>query len=650
MKQSNWYRLSFVAACMLGSLSACGGGGSSGSTLFTPFSTDEAVSTSARVVVSGKWLVFQADEATIAAGTNLNVLNGDADTTDSIAVVVNMVSKAETVLGVAAVDFAVVGAHVYLEVDENLDGFDWNNDADTSDVVLCHWPTTGAGLSSPAAADVEYVDDLEDESNQNLLEVDGRLYYARSDSTAGLVNGDTTLAYLETTAPVTPVAITAVDTAFVHHPRILRAEEDLLFLYEDETVETLDLNGDADTTDEVVLALLDGTDSAALVASVELALRDDSTPLRARNVAANDWNVGFLVNEAEQGTDVNGLNDANLFPGGWKPDNCPTYTDTDTGDDVLHFLLFKDWLANPITDPPVNTGLTGRDQIVFTAAVVGTISDEGDEGGGACDLNDDGDFTDEIVRWVKIATPDAPEGNDALLVAVADSTPGGASGLTDLNGMLLAVIDEGEDDGNYDANAADNVLLAWIDPVSPVAWTADHSSTSTLFFGVPWLGEARPHDYVRVAFQESVFAQNIGGSADSAFGNDDGDTTDSLPGLALFATPGDLDFYWPKVATSAINAGVAVHNNVLFFRISEAADKTDWNGDGDKLDTILARTALNGSNFLSLGTANDITDRAAVEGGGSVGAAWIANEAEADKDYNKDGDKTDQVLRWCRIG
>lgn len=636
-----------LAACALASLSACGGGGSGGSTLFTPFSTDQSVLSGARVVISGKWLVYQADEASVAAGTDLN---GDADTTDQVAVLVNMATKADTVLGVAADDFAIVGSHVYLQVDEASDGFDWNGDTDTSDIVLCHSPKTGGGTSSPSAPDVEYVDDLEDEGNVNLLEVDGRLYYARSDSTGGLVAGDTTLAYIETTAPTTPVAILAVDNTFVHHPRILGADEDLLFLALDETVEALDLNNDTDQTDEYVLALLDGTDPAEAVGNVELALRDDSTPLRAKKLAANDWLVGFLVNEAEQGDAATGLNDPSLFANGWEPDNCPTYADTDTTDDVLHFLLFKDWLANPVTDPPVNTGLTGRDQIVCTATVVATISDEADEGGGACDLNDDGDFTDEVVRWVKVSTPEAPEGSDTLLVAVADSTPGGASGLTDLDGKLLAVIDEADDDGNYDGNAADNNLLAWVDPDSPTAWTADHSSTSTLFFGATWLGEARPHDYVRVAFQESVLAQNVGSQADSVLGNDDGDTGDSLPSLALYPSAGDLDFFWPKVATSAANAGITVHNGVLFFRVSEAADKTDWNGDGDKLDTIVARTALNGSNFLSLGTANDITDRLIVEGGGSVGAAWIADEAAGEKDFNKDGDQTDLVLRWCRIG
>jgi hypothetical protein len=485
--------------------------------------------------------------------------------------------------------------------------------------VLCHYPTTGSGLSSPSAPDVEYVDDLEDESNQDLVAIDDRLYYTRSDSTAGLANGDSTLAYIAPAAPVTPVTVTAVDAAFVHHPRILGVDEGILFLYEDETVEVQNLNSDGDQTDVTVLGLLDATDPAAVYASVELALRDDSTPFRANQIAVDDWVVGFLVNEAEEGSAATGLNDASLFTANWKPLNCPTYTDTDTTDDVLHFLAFKDWSANPITDPPLNTGLVGRDQVVCTSTVVATIADEADEGGGACDLNDDGDFTDEVVRWVEIATPTLPERDDTHLVAIADSTPGGASGLTDLNDLLLAVIDESEDDGNYDGNAADNKLLGWIDPASPTTWVTDHASASTLFFGITWLAEARPHDQVRVAFQESVWAQNVGSPADSSLGNDDGDTGDSLPGPAVFGSPTDLDFFWPRVATSAANAGIAIHNGVLFFRISEASDKTDWNSDGDKLDTIVARSALNGSNFLSLGTANDIADRPVVEGRGNLG-------------------------------
>ncbi len=655
-----------VVLAALGFFAGCGSGGGDTSSLFVPVSTKEAVTATTKIVVNGKWLVFQADEAssgTGGLGKNFNALNSDngvfdTDTTDQIAVVVNMSAKTEHVLNVACSEIAIVKNDIYLAVSEAADNFDWNQDGDINDFVLVHYPKPVGALttSSQSAPDVEYVDDLESSGNIHLESVSSRLYYTRDDGKAGLVNGDTTLAYIDPVASATtPVTVTDVVTSFVHHPRILGVDEDLILLYQDENVEALDLNNDVDATDGFVLALLDGTDITAKIRNVGLGLRDEDAPFRAKKTAAHDWLVGFLVNEASQANFPNGLNDPSNgvfgFDATWKPQNCPTYSDTDTLDDVLHYLNFKNWDTNPVTHPPINTGIVGREKVVCVTGAVATISDEGDESSntGGCDLNHDNDKTDEIVRWTLTTLPVHPFRLEAELIAVADGTPGGTFGLTDLTDRLIAVVDEAKDSRNWDNNAANNKLIGWLNPAAGASavWTFQHSTSGTAYFGTPWLGEKSPRDFIRCAFQESVWAQNnpLGTGGD----NNDGDTADSLPARSSFGSLTDLDFFWPQIAVSASNAGVTIFNNTLFFRIDEVADNRDWNFDNLKNAACLGRTGLTGANFLSLGTLNNLP-RNAVEGGGNIGAAWIVDENLDHRDYDKNGVHTGFVVRWCQIG
>jgi hypothetical protein len=92
----------------------------------------------------------------------------------------------------------------------------------------------------------------------------------------------------------------------------------------------------------------------------------------------------------------------------------------------------------------------------------------------------------------------------------------------------------------------------------------------------------------------------------------------------------------------------------FFFRVDEAADNRNWNGDADKTDKVLFRTSVNSfAGTIYIATLSDL-NRPAVEVGhtaqSNIGAAFISDESQQNKDFNADGDTNDFVLRWMRIG
>ncbi|HUR27507.1 MAG TPA: hypothetical protein VM509_04920, partial [Planctomycetota bacterium] len=108
-------------------LPSCNGGGDGGVSNFAPAPTRRASAAAAPLVVSGKLVVYLANEATSGVGgTNFNVANGDADTNDDCAVVVDMTTAVETELNVATIAASIVGNDVYLVVSEAADSKDWS--------------------------------------------------------------------------------------------------------------------------------------------------------------------------------------------------------------------------------------------------------------------------------------------------------------------------------------------------------------------------------------------------------------------------------------------------------------------------------------------------------------------------------------------
>jgi hypothetical protein len=658
---------------LLAMLAACTGNGGGGGVNFQPVTAKigtnkVAVAFNTRVVIRERWLAFLADELTSGGGTDFNM---DGDAIDSIAAVVNMVSKKQTLpaapaaLGgeaVQAQELEILGSgsggQVYLVTDESKDGRDWDGDAMQDALVLLHW--------SESAGVVSFVARLESSTVHVLAVKDAtdatqdRLYFSE-ELAVPPAPPETSLRYVQASQPTVKVVLSAADPASTGQvPHLLATDSGLLFLFQDEVGEMRDFNGDGDQLDDHVLAVLDGTDPSAMVLNVGLAVRGDDAPVRAlRKGTATpaDWVVACLVNEAAQG--ATNFNDPVLFGPSWQPPQCAGKADIDTADDVLHYLEYSVWSPDPVANPPVNTGLVGVDRVLALKALgsmakyfVATISFEADEG--TCSLNGDADQDDRILRWVEVRPPVppvvAPFTAELQLVALEDLS-GGTHGVSDLNGRWLAVVDEAADDRDHDGDGQlTHDLVAWLNPAptqgSPV-WVYDHGTgPGVQSVGASWMAEREQRDRLLVAFQESVFGASINTGGDS-------DTLDSVPTFARFdpSNASDLDFLGPAIAVAGANAGIAIANGVGFYRVDEAADNRNWNQASGTDDFVLFRTTvatLQNSNFIS--TLNNIPDRPAVETGDNVGAAFITDEAMANTDLNGDSDKTDLVLRWMRIG
>ena len=351
-------------AC-LALLGACGGSSSNGG-ITAPLAPPHSVAATTPIAISGKNLAYCADEATTGpTGTNFNIANGDTDKIDSIAVAVNMDTDVVTVLNVAVPistvtrPLAWIGNELYIVADEAADSHDWNGDTVLDDLVLLHW--------SAAMPTLMYIDTLSTVGPIKMVAIGTNLFYSSATVPSGAMASN--LEVISSAMPLLKTPIPTTDLLGALSPQILGQDEGLIFLSLDEVVEARDLNGDSDPTDNFVLALLDGTDALGVIRNTGLAVADASSPFRARrtSTSSHDWQVGFLVNETAQG--ATNLNDPALFSASWLPVQCIGHNDSDTIDDVLHFLTFASWNTNPVTSPPRNTGLVGSQKIVIANGV-----------------------------------------------------------------------------------------------------------------------------------------------------------------------------------------------------------------------------------------------------------------------------------------
>lgn len=657
---------SVFALCALSLLaSGCGliddvlgtGPDESGRKSFVPHTVKYASATGSPIVVRGSRLVYLADEKT-SGSINLNAKNGDLGVDDHIAVVVDMKDGKHRPLNVSAAQAYVLGKHVYLVTREAHDSWDWNLDGDKTDLVLLHYP--GSGPGSLAAPDVEYVDDVDLNATQPAIVVADRLYYSASTSEA-VPADSTSLKWLDKSIPSTPTRVPHLVTALAGaeaHPRILGEDDGLLFVGLSEFIDPVDLNDDGDTIDGFTLALLDTTDPAAALLSTELALNGAATPLRAHATGPNDWVVAFLVSEQNQDDFATGLNDSAAlgFPAAWAPTNCAAHADNDRFDLVLHFLDYGAWSADPIANPPQNTGLAGGVRLLATDDHVATIVNEADDG--ACDANADGDTTDFVFRWVSTLTPQLPfnESSELLGVIVVN---GNAKSITDLDGRFVAVIGEATNGKDLDGDPdIDTILLGWIDPALGAAatWMFDRNGNpvTSAVLGVSSLSENRDRDRLLVGVNELAYGKKLNPK--------DSDLADTVPAVVRFATsnPNALKIQLLKAALDGNgNGGVVQVGKYLLFRVDEAADTRDWNKDTFGTQMLVRGRIDNGQMRLTsphnqFGTDAVITD-------GAYGAAFLAQEAVtvqtqfgnvtvAVRDFNKDGDFADSVVRWVRLG
>ena len=122
----------------------------------------------------------------------------------------------------------------------------------------------------------------------------------------------------------------------------------------------------------------------------------------------------------------------------------------------------------------------------------------------------------------------------------------------------------------------------------------------------------------------------------------DSDTNDSVPTFANF-NGSNLVFPGVAVAVQQTNAGIVALNNYGFFRVDEAADNRDWNGDGDKSDIVLMRVSFAQSTSAVMGTlVNGLNGQVIpLQFGVSVnGGAFVFNEAgvgPSGTDFSGDG-------------
>lgn len=626
------------AALLLASASfvpACTSGGKGSSDSFTVRFTSQSVAGSTPITISGRNLAFLADELT--SGPTGTDYNGDNDKVDSIAVAVDMAAHTQSVLNVAAQSMVWIGDELYLVTSEALDGRLWNNDLDMTDTVLLHW--------SAATPTVTFVDVLAPAGSNKIVAQGTNLFYASAATPVGGMASN-----IEVISSLTPLVHTPIPTQDMVGPlslRILTIEEGLIFLVMDETdpVNARNLNGpvDVDATDTAVLALLDGTDALGVIRNTGLAIPAAGTPVRARRTSASshDWQVGFLVSEAAQG-DTN-LDDPVMLGGGWQAPQCIGHSDSDHTDNVLHYLPFASWNTNPVTSPIRNTGLVGRDKIAIASGFIATISQESDEG--MCDLNMDGDTSDKVVRWTEMvpgANPIVPL-NDASDIHALFDCPGGTHGLAEISGHFAIVVNEAGDNLDINGGGLTMNLIGWLLPSSvPHDWQFLHSSGNTTFVGVSWMSEQRDRSLLDVALEERVNGVNINVHNPPVAGEDT-DTLDSVPTFGQFSA-GTLTFPGVAIAVQGNNAGIAVSKNTLFYRVSEAEDSRDWNGDGDETDFVIFRTSVTQGTSFSMGTANSLS-RTAIEFDQEAtpsGAAFITDETKlgaAGTDINGDGAK-----------
>ena len=357
--------------------------------------------------------------------------------------------------------------------------------------------------------------------------------------------------------------------------------------------------------------------------------------------------VAYFVDEASQGAN---LNDPALFPGLWQASQCSAVDDADTLDSVLHWLNLTDFTTDSVMNPPINTGLVGDNQIYSLGDQwLGVVSQESDEGsGGGCDLNQDGDTSDSILRWIETTDMAVPENDSTRLLALQTSIAGGTGGVVPLGGDLwVALVDEAADGRDYDGTVADIQLLGVIDPaLTSTPWNFDMGSNT--FIEVSWM-----------AVDETTTARFLAAITEDSLGTDrnaDGDLTDSIPTFPVEGgSPRELDFPGISVAVESNNAGMVTRSGFGFYRISEASQEFDYNVDGDFGDTILARVSLSGASpATSMGVVQNTARSVVTVGSGSNprGIVWMAPEpldGPAGSDLNGDGDANDIALRYARL-
>jgi hypothetical protein len=634
MKILNSSSRSLLLSSALLSLAACGGssdssGGNNPS--LTVNISPLSVAFTAQSRFDGNWAAFTADEATSGAGGSM--LNTDADVFDSVVQVLNLTTGIEMNTEVAARDFEILGDTLYMSVDEALDGFDWDMDGTPDERVLVAYDLT-------TMTGGVYLTLLREDTGDDLVRTDDWLFISRNEG--ALMANTSSVWGLHSSTPNTLHQVMTNDATAGLVPNLLGSEDGLVFLSLDETREARDLNGDSDSMDENVLALLDGRGTVVVggyefpLRNAERAMPDAIAARRALSTGTHDWQVGFVVDETDQDDSNlnNHLSAAAMLSASWQPTHCVGEEDVDTVDTILTLIDFRAWDDDPVTSPPVNTGLIAYDRIVMQPGWVGTVSEESQQG--TCDLNGDGDTDDLVFRWTAVTSPILPPGTVNNYYAVGDDmTPpiaGGLQGTGELGNAFVLAVDEAADRRDLnDDGFQDLAVLLWLDPAAGVVWTNDHGSSAASYAAASWMGPSSDKTRLGIAYDELSNGVDL---------NNDGDQADSVATFAQFVgAPQRLAFPGYAAAVQKENAGITFQNGWAFFRVSEAKDTRDWNNDGTADDFVMLRARLADGLSQYIIELNAIPGRMAVEPDlitGASGGTFLVDESMAG-DLNADG-------------
>jgi hypothetical protein len=632
-------RLAVLAASALAAACSSSDDDEASEAPFTLRNTVHSVAASTPLAGQGDWLAYLADEASQGPGTDLN---GDGDLVDSVAVRVDTRTGDVLVLGVDAETLAWANGTLFLEVNEATDGEDWNGDLDEVDTVLLYHIT--------GAAQPTFFAELRSGVTPAFIVAGSTVVFATA--TAPTVEFETNLAFSRVAAPAAVPSAPMPIVSTIDDPqdngltvRFAGRSGDVVFCTLDENIDG-NLNGDLDTTDATVLAVLDAAEAAPTLLGTGLAL-SSNTAIAAAAIGT-DWLAAFLVSEAAQSQN---LNDPALFVPTWQPPNCSGRNDVDQLDHVLHWFLMSDLVANANV---VNTGLVGTDTgpvLAHPDSYVAVVSLEQQEGNNGCDLNGDADFVDPIFRWVDASDPTAnvlPVTDPARLLAVARTLAGGSGGMVTVGSLFAIAVDEEADGRDHDGMPLiDRTLVAAHAPASAgQAWNFLHGGNTPIPVAVSWMADdSRSSGRFLAAITEAGRGADING---------DMDLLDSVPTFPNVVTANRLGFPGVGVAVVPSNAGISTAGGYAFYRVSEAADgNRDRNGDGDMNDEVLQRVALTGSAPTFMGSLNNVSTPAlGVALDGVEFGAYIYQESmfgATGNDLNGDGNATDFVVRFFRL-
>lgn len=548
-----------------------------------------------QIAATERWVVFLGDERAQRGAPGGCDLNGDGDCNDQVPFIRDTVTGSTTRLQFSADDFKVAGHFAAFAVDEFDSGNqDLNGDGNTSDRVLFVYDLTtatgGIGTATNTRQamahyemDAQHVVFTTPEGRQGAdLNGDGdrtdRVIQAWDLAASRLVNtglagdffdfvGDRIAVHVsesqqgntdlngdgDTTDDVLHLYQFSTNTAInlgvaVTGSRI--SSEACIFTVSERGQGQTDLNGNGNLDQNVVQAYVFATST----------LYTPNIAARGTALAVGHTHAAFAARETGQGMDLNG--DGDLF------------------DDVLHILDLRTGTVTNVGTSNQGKSVAFRDIVDFDGdnvddVVVFVTSETYD---GFTDYNGDGDTHDLILRTYDLSSGtitniastirDWKRRTESLGVGIFGQKYFDVSG----SRVVFLTREEGKTDLNMDGDMGDAVVQVYD--------LATKTLVSTDIAGDHY--EARG-DLIGISSRESSQA-----NVDQ---NGDGDTFDWV--LNIYNMAGGLPGVRTAVPiaiapTSRLQESLAVGGGFVAYRASESAQgQTDLNGDGDRSDKVV---------------------------------------------------------------